>query len=420
LAEGVDSVPAIRVPDRIPRQIWVLCGGSFMIAIGYGIVAPTLPVFVRSFDVGITAAALVISVFALSRLLFAPVSGRIVSRFGELPAYLIGLAIVAATTGACAFATAYWQLLALRLLGGIGSTMFTVSALSLLIRLAPPTMRGRASSLWATGFLLGNIVGPLVGGGLVAISLRAPFLVYSVVLVLVVGVTGLLLRDRSPGGPIATVPLPAARFRVALRHPAYRAALVAAFANGWTVFGVRVALVPLLVVEALRQPESWSGVALAVFAAGNALTLVVTGRITDRIGRRTPILLGLAVAAVATGALGFVTSPPLFLVVSLVAGMGSGMVNPPLNASVADVIGSDTRGGTVLAGFQMAADTGAIIGPVLAGALAESVGFPAAFALTAAVSLVALGFWTRAPETLARASHAGADAVAECARCERG
>ncbi len=420
MAEGVDSVPAVHVPDRLPRQIWVLCGASFMIAIGYGIVAPTLPVFVRSFDVGITAASLVISVFALSRLLFAPVSGRIVGRFGELPAYLCGLGIVAVTTGSCAFATAYWQLLALRLLGGVGSTMFTVSALSLLIRLSPPSMRGRASSMWATGFLLGNIVGPLVGGGLVVISLRAPFLVYAVVLVLVVGITGMLLRDRSPAGAAVVAPAPPAEFRVALRHPAYRAALVAGFANGWTVFGVRVALVPLLVVEVLRQPEAWSGVALAVFAVGNACTLVVTGRITDRIGRRRPILLGLAVAAVATGALGFVTSPPWFLAVSLVAGMGSGMVNPPLNASVADVIGSNARGGTVLAGFQMAADSGAIIGPVLAGALAESVGFPSAFALTAVVSLVALVFWARAPETLASSSHAGAEAVAECAPCERG
>ena len=420
MAEGVDSVPAVHVPDRLPRQIWVLCGASFMIAIGYGIVAPTLPVFVRSFDVGITAASLVISVFALSRLLFAPVSGRIVGRFGELPAYLCGLGIVAVTTGSCAFATAYWQLLALRLLGGVGSTMFTVSALSLLIRLSPPSMRGRASSMWATGFLLGNIVGPLVGGGLLVISLRAPFLVYAVVLVLVVGITGMLLRDRSPAGSAVVAPAPPAKFRVALRHPAYRAALVAGFANGWTVFGVRVALVPLLVVEVLRQPEAWSGVALAVFAVGNACTLVVTGRITDRIGRRRPILLGLAVAAVATGGLGFVTSPPWFLAVSLVAGMGSGMVNPPLNASVADVIGSNARGGTVLSGFQMAADSGAIIGPVLAGALAESVGFPSAFALTAVLSLVALVFWARAPETLASSSHAGAEAVAECAPCERG
>ena len=189
---------------------------------------------------------------------------------------------------------------------------------------------------------------------------------------------------------------------IALRHRAYRAALVAGFANGWTVFGVRVALVPLLVVEVLRQPESWSGMALAVFAAGNAITLVVTGRITDRVGRRPPILVGLAVAGLATGALGFVTAPPLFLAVSLVAGMGSGLVNPPLNAAVADVIGSRARGGTVLAGFQMASDTGAIIGPVLAGALAEAVGFPAAFVADRGGHAGRAGVLGRArPETLA-------------------
>jgi DHA1 family tetracycline resistance protein-like MFS transporter len=79
--------------------------------------------------------------------------------------------------------------------------------------------------------------------------------------------------------------------------------------------------------------------------------------------------------------------------------MGSGLVNPPLNAAVADVIGSQARGGTVLAGFQMAADSGAILGPVLAGALAEVIGFPAAFALTGLVMLVAAAFWARAPET---------------------
>jgi MFS transporter, DHA1 family, tetracycline resistance protein len=389
------------VKERMPREIWVLVGTSFLIAIGYGIVAPTLPVFVRSFDVGITAASLVISVFALVRLLFAPVSGRIVGRFGEVPTFTIGLSVVALSTGACAFAGSYWQLLVLRGLGGIGSTMFTVSALSLLIRLAPVRMRGRASGMWATGFLLGNVIGPLVGGGLGAVSLRAPFLVYAAVLVVVVCLAVLLLRGRGgQGAEQAAAEEPPARFRTALSHPAYRAALVASFANGWIVFGVRVALVPLFVVEAMGQPEAWGGIALAVFAVGNAATLMLAGRLADRRGRRPPALAGLAVSAAATGVLGFLTDPALFLAASLLAGMGSGLVNPPTNAAVADVIGSRARGGTVLAGFQMAADLGAIIGPVLAGALAEVAGFGAAFAASGAMALVALGFWLRAPETL--------------------
>jgi MFS transporter, DHA1 family, tetracycline resistance protein len=413
-----DSPGSVTRPaERLPREIWVLVGASFLIAIGFGIVAPTLPVFVRSFDVGVAAVSAVVSIFALSRLLFAPVSGRIVGRFGELPAYLTGLVVVAVGTGACAFATEYWHLLALRGLGGIGSTMFTVSALSLLIRLSPPSMRGRASGLWATGFLLGNIVGPLAGGGLLTISLRAPFLVYAGFLLVVVGATGLLLRNRTRESTADGAPAPvSARFTDAVRHPAYRAALVAGFANGWAVFGVRVAIVPLVVVETLNRPEAWSGIALAVFAVGNAATLMLTGRFADRSGRRPPLLVGLAVSGITTAVLGFVTSAPLFLVVSFVAGLGSGMINPPMNAAVADVIGSRARGGTVLAGFQMATDLGAIIGPVLAGVLAEGVGgFPAAFAVTGAVLLVAFGCWLRAPETLVRSSSAGADAVAECA-----
>ncbi len=410
-----------RVKERLPREIWVLVGTSFLIAIGYGIVAPTLPVFVRSFDVGITAASLVISVFALVRLLFAPVSGRIVSRFGEVPTFTIGLSVVALSTGACAFAASYWQLLLLRGLGGIGSTMFTVSALSLLIRLAPARMRGRASGMWATGFLLGNVIGPLVGGGLGTVSLRAPFLVYAAVLVVVVCIALLLLRGRvGEGVGQAGEAEPPARFRVALAHPAYRAALAASVANGWVVFGVRVALVPLFVVEALGQPEAWGGIALAVFALGNAATLVLAGRLADRRGRRPPVLAGLAVTGVATGVLGFLTDPTLFLAASLLAGMGSGLINPPMNAAVADVIGSRARGGTVLAGFQMAADLGAIIGPVLAGALAEVAGFGAAFALSGATALIALGFWLRAPETLPSAPGPAAaeEAVAECSGTE--
>jgi DHA1 family tetracycline resistance protein-like MFS transporter len=397
-----DPIPRL----RMPLEIRVLAAAAFVIAIGYGLVAPALPAFARSFDVGFTAASAVVSAFALFRLAFAPLSGRLVGRIGELRTYLLGLGIVAVSTGACAFAAEYWQLLVFRSLGGIGSTMFTVSSISMLVRLAPPAMRGRASGLWATGFLLGSVTGPLVGGGLVAFGLRAPFIVYAVMLLAAMALTGLLLRGR-PGATVeagdAASEFP---FRDALGLPAYRAALAAAFANGWAVYGVRVALVPLFVVEALQRTESWAGIALAVFAAGNALTLVVAGRIADRRGRRPLILAGLAVSTVATAVLGVVPSLAAFLAVSLVAGLGSGLVNPPVNAAVADVVGK-RRGGTVLAGFQMASDIGAILGPLVAGAVAQVAGFGAAFGLTAVVLLLALVLWLPAPETLPGRSAGG-------------
>jgi DHA1 family tetracycline resistance protein-like MFS transporter len=168
------------------------------------------------------------------------------------------------------------------------------------------------------------------------------------------------------------------------------------------VFGVRVALVPLFVVEALGRAESWGGIALSVFAAGNAITLLTAGSLADRSGRKPPVVIGLAVSAVATAVLGLMPTLPLFLAASLVAGLGSGLLNPPLNAAVADVVGAQRRGGTVLAGFQMASDVGAIVGPLVAGAVAQMLGFGAAFGLTGLITALALALWLRAPETLPR------------------
>ncbi len=62
--------------------------------------------------------ARVISVFALMRLLFAPMSGRLVQKLGERPTYMSGLLITAASMGACTVASEYWQLLVFRALGG--------------------------------------------------------------------------------------------------------------------------------------------------------------------------------------------------------------------------------------------------------------------------------------------------------------
>lgn len=403
------NVPAR--PSRLPREVWVLVGAAFLIAIGFGLVAPALPTFARSFDVGVTAASAVISAFSVFRLGFAPISGRLVNAFGERWVFLIGLAVVAVSTGACALAQSYWQLLVFRALGGIGSTMFSVSSVSLLLRLAPPEGRARASGLWSTGFLLGGVTGPLFGGSLVGVSLRAPFVVYALALVVTAVVTGLLLRRSALSGRGSAHPtegsasasadaMPVVGLRVALRHPSYRAALAASFANGWAVLGIRVALVPLFVVEALRQAPSWAGIALAMFAGGNAVTLLLASRWSDRRGRKTPLLAGLLVTAVATGSLGFTGSLPLFLATSLVAGLGSGLLTPSMNASVADVIGPRGRGGPVLAGFQMVSDLGAIIGPVVAGLVTETFSYGVAFALAGAVPLAAFGVWLRAPETL--------------------
>lgn len=383
--------------------MWVLVAANFVIAAGFGLVAPALPTFARSFDVSLTAASVVVSSFAVARLLFAPASGRMVTVLGERRVYLVGITIVAVSTGLCAFAGSYWQLLLFRSVGGFGSSMFTVSAIALLIRLTPPELRGRASGLWGTGFLTGSVAGPLLGGGLLIISLRAPFLVYAALLLVAVLIVWWFLRH-SPLAARVEAGASEFKLRTALRHRAYLAALGASFSNGWAVFGVRVSLVPLFVEEVLRRDGAFAGTALAVFAAGNVVMLTVSGRLADTWGRKPTILLGLLVAGGGTVWVGFTDTVPMFLAATVVAGLGAGLLSPPMQATVADVIGTRGRGGPVLAAFQMAADVGAILGPIVAGLLADHMSYLAAFAVTGALCLVAAVGWVFAPETLPRSA----------------
>ncbi|MEJ7702321.1 MAG: MFS transporter [Geodermatophilaceae bacterium] len=166
-------------PRSLPREVYVLASVAFFVAVGYGILAPAIPDFARDFGVGRTAAALVVSAFAFMRLVSAFGSGGLVDRFGERWVMAIGIGIVATTSAAAGLAQNYSTLLILRGLGGVGSAMFTVSAAALLIRLVGNEQRGRASGIFAGGFLTGGIIGPVFGGPLTEISLRLPFFVYA-------------------------------------------------------------------------------------------------------------------------------------------------------------------------------------------------------------------------------------------------
>ncbi|WP_148615651.1 MFS transporter [Nocardioides rubriscoriae] len=390
---GVEPRPTI------PGELKVLVAAAFVIAIGFGLVSPVLPAYARSFDVGVAAASFVVSIFAFFRLVFAPAGGALVSRLGERSVYLTGLLVVAASSLATAFAQSYVQLLIFRGLGGIGSTMFTVSAMALLVRLAPPTIRGRVSSAYASSFLVGGMLGPVIGGALAGFGLRLPFLAYAAALVVAAAVVALRLSGAQLRPATTGEPAPPMRLGEALAQPAYRACLASAFANGWCNFGVRVAVLPQFAVAV--HDDTWvAGVALALAALGTAATLQVAGRLADTVGRRPLVLVGLVVTAVGLGLLGLSHDLLVLFVLSAVSGVGAGLVNPGQQATVADLVGSARSGGTVLSTFQMAQDGGAILGPVLVGVVADQAGFGWAFALTAMVSLLALGPWLLATETL--------------------
>jgi len=142
----------------LPREVAVVTAVAFCVALGFGILIPVLPVFARTFDISALEASAVVSVFALVRFVTSPLAGGMVDRFGERSVMTSGLLIVSASSFAAGFSQTYSQLLMLRGVGGLGSSMFTVSAMALLLRVVSTEQRGRASGAFQGGFIIGKLL----------------------------------------------------------------------------------------------------------------------------------------------------------------------------------------------------------------------------------------------------------------------
>lgn len=401
----------------LPSEVVVLSAIAFFVAIGFGILAPAIPVFARSFGVNALEASAVISVMALSRFLMSPVSGILANRFGERLILSSGLVMVASTSLLAGMSASYWQLLLWRGVAGIGSSMFTVSAMSLLLRVSQPDQRGRAASAFQGGFLLGGVAGPAVGGLVVGISIRAPFFIYAASLAVASVVSMVFLtkaklhqleEEVSGGEAEASEPL-----RDALRDGAYRAALMVSLVGGFVTFGLRISIVPLFITEGLDRGASLAGFGFLLAAVVQAILLMPAGRMADTVGRRKAMRIGtvtlfigmVILTAADILANGFGTSsligPALFFLSMAVQGVSAAFLGSAPAAVVGDIVGG-RRGGIVVATFQMTSDLGMILGPLAAGFLVDSLDYDWAFGVGALLSLVAVVVIWVMPETLGR------------------
>jgi MFS transporter, DHA1 family, multidrug resistance protein len=389
----------VKVFGDLPNEVAVLAAVAFSVAVGFGIVAPVIPLFAHHFGVGKAEVGAVLSAFAFMRLASALGVGRLVDAIGERVVLASGIGIVAISSALAGFAHSYLQLLLLRGAGGIGSAMFSVSAMGLLLRVVAPAQRGRSVGLFQGGFLLGGISGPAIGGPLAAWSIRAPFFVYAGTLVVAgsVAMVGLRRASLARKTEQADADQPnRTSLAAAFKQRAYRAALAANLADSWAAMGVRNTLVPLFVVESLHRGTAWVGIGFTIVAFFNAATLIPAGRLVDRRGRR-PVMVGGCLLSASSMAL-LALSPELvgYVIAMVVFGIGSGLLDVAPAAVVGDVAGK--RGGTVVAGFQMAGDGGSVSGPIVAGWVADTWSYGAAFWLTTGILAGAGALAARSPD----------------------
>jgi MFS family permease len=382
----------------LPREVSVLVVASFFVAVGFGIIVPAIPLFARSFGVSNAAVGLIISLFALSRFASGLFSGKLVDKFGERTVFAVGVAFVALSVGACGIAQSYNQLLFFRAAGGLGSSMFSVAASSVILRSVSDAQRGHAQSVYNGSFLLGAIAGPAIGGGLAAISLRAPFFVYAIALSISGTVAFIFFTSEHLQAPKKSEGKKAVMsLKDALALKGYRYALVITFVASWVLFGVRTSILPLFITEQLKSTAAVVGWGFTISAIIQGTLILRAGRISDERGRRFILIIGTTISLVGIIVMTATLNPLMFFISMAIIGLGNAFLASAPATIVGDLI--EGKGGQVIALFQMAGDAGMIVGPVVVGFVADHYGYRAAFGLSGLVFCIAIVLSIKMPET---------------------
>ena len=371
---------------------------SFFVAIGFGIVMPAIPVFAKSFGVNNAAIGLMVSAFAITRFCSGLISGTLVDKFGERAVFSSGVFMVSLFTFLAGLAQSYHQLLLFRAAGGLGSSMFSVAAGSVIMRSVDDNHRGRAQSVYQGAFLLGGIAGPAIGGLLSAISLRAPFFVYSILLLCSGVVAFFFLKGDKIGVKVSSSDSgESTSIAEALRMKPYVIALVLTFISTWVTFGLRASILPIFVTEDLNSTTAVVGYGLAISAVMQGIFLLRAGRFSDAKGRKASAVIGANVVFVGVLLLTFSTHVWMFLLSMIIMGLGGSFLTTTPASIVGDVIRG--KGGKVIGIFQMAGDAGMMVGPIIIGAISDVYSYRAAFGFSAAIFIVVLVLVYQIPET---------------------
>jgi MFS transporter, DHA1 family, multidrug resistance protein len=388
------------------RSFLALCALILVNQLGFGIITPVLPGYARSFGLDASSVGLVIGVYGFARFLANVPAGQLAERRGRRQVLIIGTVITSVASALIAIADSLPQLLAFRLLSGLGAATVLTGGQIMVGDIASPEHRGRMMSTYQGFFLVGVGLGPAPGGVLAdAFGLRAPFIAYAIFSALACLVALAFIRETRPVASAAAARAPAEHSMsqdATLRGTLLSSAFVLIAIVSWVQFFARTGaiftLVPLLGREQADLTASQIGFA---FTAVNVLTIAMlypSGVFADRFGRKLTIAPSTIVAGLALALWAWSSDYSSFLWAAVVWGIGSGICGPAPAAYLADLAPAALRG-RIFGAFRSTSDSAYIIGPLLLGALTDTYGYKLPLLLTG-VLVVASGamFWLLAPE----------------------
>lgn len=389
----------------------------FVIMLGFGIIAPVLPLFAQSYGVGYDAVGLLIASFAFTRLLMDPFAGPLVDRFGERRSAAAGVAFVGISSILTGLAPTFTMAVILRGAGGAGSSVLFAALYSSFLKLLPADRRGRGIGIFSGMFNVGLIAGQPFGGLIVRVfgTLASPLYVYGALLLMAGGLVLLYTQDMpraaDPGGEAgerlaAERDLPMVRrawavLRELCAERAFVTSVVGNFAGMWVTGAVWLTLIPLFGHDRLGLSPAMIGALLSVSVATELVVLYPAGGFADRRGRRTAFVASMVAYALIVVVVGLTGTVLGFALALAALGLASGIGAVVPTAMLGDVV-PEHRTAVAVGVFRTAGDLGFVLGPLAAGAAASAFGFEWAFVLSAIPMALTALLGALTPETLRR------------------
>jgi MFS family permease len=345
-------------------------------------------------------------------------------RYGRRPVLVAGWLIALPIPLMLIWAPNWGWVVAANLLLGINQGLTWSTTVIMKIDLVGPARRGLAMGLnEATGYSAVAVTALATGYLAAHYGLRpAPFLLGLAYVFIGLGLSGLVVREtrdharleasqhigRAGGGRDLEASLTNREVfhRTSISEPALSAASQAGMVNNLND-GLAWGLFPILYASA-DVPVSQIGILAAVYPAVWGLGQLITGPLSDHLGRKHLITSGMLVQAVALALVAQVEAFTPWLVAAVLLGIGTALVYPTLLAAVGDVAHPAWRARAVGV-YRLCRDGGFAVGALLAGAVADLWGIRTAVwavaAITAGSGLVVAGRMYETHPHSVRAAH---------------
>jgi len=390
----------------VNRAVFALSVTRLADAMGNSILFIVIPLYVAKlpeeyFDLPVpVAVGLLISLFGFVNSALQPLMGALVDRLNRRKLMIqIGLALVGTGTLTFMLANRFTDLLILRTLQGVGVALTIPASLALMAVITQKETRGGAMGFYSTLRMIGFALGPVIGGYLqVHYGFNAAFIAGAGFSFLAMLMIQIWVHDV----PVAEETDVSRRFQIFDRSLLNAGILSAGLAT--FVMASSFSMVTTLENEFNARLSITAfdfGIAFSVLMIGRLLVQIPLGRLSDFVGRRPLILIGLVLMAPATALLGEVGSMGQLVSTRLFQGVASACIAAPAFAVAADMARTGGEGrqmSVITMGFGL----GLATGPLLAGLLAV-VFFELPFLAGGVMCLIcALIVYRYMPETIAR------------------